>query len=276
VERVLKAAVVLLVAVFFAGMWGLYLRRHLVEQPSTGLQAGYDNLLQPEENERNMTWGIYLGPTRVGRSHTRIVRQATSAVRIESTTQLSPGATRAVASITGSEEPVVMNFHAEVAPLRGLQSFHVDVEALGVKLDGRVEDESLVLSGKVGSTAVKESLPMGRKPVVASSFSPVSSVSDITEESIGQSWQVSIVQPLTGQVQQVTVTPVASTMVPVDLERDAEPERVFKLRFELDNRYWGAWVRADGEPLLQQLPPPLPLVLRREDINEKALQTLTL
>jgi hypothetical protein len=65
-------------------------------------------------------------------------------------------------------------------------------------------------------------------------------------------------------------------MVPVDLERDAEPERVFKLRFELDNRYWGAWVRADGEPLLQQLPPPLPLVLRREDINEKALQTLTL
>jgi hypothetical protein len=275
-ERALKSAAVLVLACFFALMWGLYLQRQIMTRPTANLNPGYENLLRPQEEERVMVWGIYFGNTRVGRTRTRIVRESSSAMRISSNTRLSPGATRAVASLTGRDEPIVMEFQAEVAPLRGLQHFHLEVEALDIALNGRMLNGTLQLTGNVGGRKLKESMPMGRNPVVGSTFSPISSVSDITKDNIGESWQFTIVQPLTGELQKVSVTPVTSTMVPVESGPDAEPEPVFKLQFRWNENNWSAWVRADGEPLVQQLPPPLPLTLRREDINDAAINQLRL
>jgi hypothetical protein len=275
-ERALQSLTVLALAVFCALMWGIHVQREALTSTSAGLQATYTNLLAPEEDERSTVWGIYFGSAKVGSTHTDIVREGRSAIRISSTTRLSPEAAQVVSTLTGRDEPLEMVFQATITPLRGLRTFHITVEGLDVILHGNRKGDSLVVSGTVGGRKVRETLPMGRQTVVGSMFSPVSSVSTITAENIGQSWNLAIVQPLTGELQQVSVAPVASTMVPVDLETGAEPEPVFKLRFQWQRRVWHAWVRADGEPLMQQLPPPLPLTLRREDINKKALAELRL
>lgn len=273
--RFLQSAAVLAIACFFALMWGVYLRANLFA-PASGLgaPAGYDSLLEPGQERRTMTWGIYLGELRVGSSTTDIRRESGDLTAIRTTTRFTDRVTRAVRLLAPVEGDLVVEFRADVSPLLGLRSFRLNVDALDILLQGIPQDDGLRLTGHAGDRAIRETLPFERRNVVSSTLTPVAAAEGLTEASLGQSWEVTMVVPLTSQVRTVQVTPVERRTLVVSTEPDAEPEPVFKLQFRMGADSWVAWVRADGDPLVQTLPPPLPVVLRREDLNTDALGQL--
>jgi hypothetical protein len=272
-ERFLKNAIVLLIAAFFAVMWGAYLRANLFA-PSAGAGPGYSSLLEPGQDSRSMTWGIFLGEARVGRCTTVIRRQTPDLTSIETTTHFSRQVAKLVKLIASVQGDLVVVFRAEVTPLKGLQSFSLQVDALDVLLQGIVRGEELDVTGHAGERKIREKLRYERSGVVSSTASPVAVAGGLTEDSLGKPWTVSMVMPLTSELRTVEVTPVEQRTETISTDAGAEPEPVFLLSFRMGSDTWMAWVRADGEGLVQTLPPPLPVVMRREDLNSEAIGQL--
>jgi hypothetical protein len=259
--------VVLAVSCFCAVMWALLIRANLSRPALPNSPPDYGALLAPGETERVEQWGIYLGPQRVGGSTMRIAREGDGAISIATEVRADLG--QAARYMVGSAGPFKVELHAEVSPLRGLRSWEVNSEALDARVLGVVRGDRMLIRGRLRGRTVKTDLPYEPGRLISEAFSPLTAMPPLDERQVGRSWSMAVLNPVTGDIQDVTVHVVRSLEVRIG----GEPVRVFQLDFEVPNGKWPSWVTGQGRVLMQGT--PFGLTLRREDLPAQVLRVLT-
>ena len=265
--RVAGAAVVLAVSCFCAVMWALLIRAHLPGPATSGPRPDYADLLAPGEQERSAQWGIYLGLQRIGGSTMRVARETDGTISLTTEVQANLGpAAKYIAGFVGALE---VEFRAIVSPLRGLLSWQLQSEALDASVLGVVRGDRMLIKGRLRGRPMDSEIPYEPGALVSEAFSPLTAVPSLDEQQVGQSWSVSVLNPVTGDFQDVTVRIVRSR----DVRIDGEPVQAFELDFRGPGGQWTCWVTGDGQVLVQGT--PFGLTLRREDLPAEALAALT-
>ena len=266
--RIVRAAVALLIASFFALMWGLVLRERIDLARAVPLAQGYDALLAPDEESRRIVMGIYLGKMRLGATTTNIERRAEGGISVVSKTHL---ALREAAKGLGfAAQDIEMEFEADISPLTGLRSFRVRSDAFGLRLVGAVQGEELLIRGQFGGRPFETSIDTWEKLVLSDPLSPMSGPSDLSADRLGDAWAMHVVNPFLQEVERVTVR-LSSYR---DIEVGGEQVRVFKLTFHARGRRWHAWLDEGGDVILQSTPLPLGIMLVREDLPPELIDAL--
>ena len=256
-ERLARYTLIFAVAVFWAAMWGTLLRRHLPGPPAqTGL-PDYEQLLPPDEQERETEWDVHFGGRVIGTSHVRVRREPGGVLNLRTITRVE---SRAVALATGLTEPLEVEFEARISPLRGLLFFAVSSDAPPINLVGRPEGEMIELRGRAGGQNVQTTVPGQVRAFLGNSLSPMAPLSDLDEADVGRRWSVSLLNPLTGQMERTAVEVTEARTVPLD----GEEANCFELTFTSPTGRWRSWVAEDGQVLVQGT--PVGLVLRRRDL----------
>lgn len=256
--RILRDILVLGIAAFFAVMWGLMLRKKMVLAPAQPVRPNYDRLLGPEEDSRTITFGIYRGASRLGRTRTTMRRQ-NGALQLQSDTRFELG--DLVKFMAPDAQNLEITFSAHISPLSGLRYMRVNCPQLDVSLRGFVQEEQLQVQGRVGGQKVSHSVPYRKQPFVGETLSPMSGLPDLNRASPDEVWTMHVVNPLLGSVQEVRVTLIRTR----EVEVGEKTIRVHELGFRGAGRSWGACVMGDGDVLVQGT--PFGLTLRREDIS---------
>lgn len=264
--RILKNVGVLAITCFFAFMWGLRLRENLIEQSTPSLQPNYDRLLATEEDERSELWGIYLtDQVSVGTVRATFRRQYDGSI----TTQVVTTLRRSLAELLGFDKGVDLIYHSEYSPLIGLSSFSVFCDAAELQLLGRIEKGEIRLSGWLAQERIEEVLPYDAGDVTGTVLTPTFATPTLQKQ-LGQRWAVRVVDPLTGGVRRIDITVVQKTQATLDEE--GPPETIYKLNYVMGRSSWYAWVRENGQAIVQGA--PLPVVLRREDLPQEVIRNL--
>ncbi len=263
---ILKYSVVVVIAVFFAAMWGLLLREHLVTPPATGLMPDYGKLLGPDEQERRSDWDVYFAGRQVGSSQVRVTRSDSGAITIRSESELE--IPLPLGGRTGAGGAVDLSFEAGVSPLFGLRSVEVNSDWLALHLFGTVKGEKMLLSGHLGERRIRSAVPCAGGGFAGDMLSPLAAVGRLDEGQLGRTWTASMVNPLLGRLQDVSVTVLSSTEVPLGGERT----RCYRLIFAGGGSQWSSWVKEDGEVLVQGT--PFGVVLRRRGLPATVLEQL--
>jgi hypothetical protein len=266
--RLVKYALVFSIASFFAVMWGLLLRAHVPTPVAAPVRPDYDNLLKLDEEERFTRWGIYLGPKRVGRADMTVARLQDGTVSVRAVSELKlDTASRLLFGLSGKLDVL---FGATVSPLRGLLAFNMKSKLLKSDLQGSVRGGEILLTGHVGDQRVRTSLPYDEDKLLGEAFSPLTSLPELKKSQVGQRWTMSMLNPITGALEDVTAT-VRSYK---DIDLAGDDVRVFELSFSARTNHWSSWVTEDGEILVQGT--PFGLTLRREDLPRQAIASLSL
>jgi len=252
--RLLRTTVALSIACFFALMWGFLLRERISYAPPPPLSRSYSSLLRKDEQSKRILMGIYFGKARIGRSMTTIEKKEDS-VELLSTTSLN------AKQLGAADRDVEIEFKARFSPLKGLRSFRATSKALALDIMGSAQGDILTVRGTFGGKRVRMKLDNSQGPTLSSLLSPFGGLSKPSEQRVGESWSMNMVNPLAGTVETVTAQ-LSSSM---DLEVSGGKVRVYKITFFAGGQRWHAWVDEDGEILVQDTPLPLPIVLVRED-----------
>jgi hypothetical protein len=166
--------------------------------------------------------------------------------------------------VFGGLRRLVVQFHARIDPVDGLQSFAVSAPLLSTNIRGAAIGTSIRLTGKLAGSRIQLSLPRDEHRMFGEALSPLMAVPQLTEEHVGRSWAVDFVNPLAGDLQTATVT-VWNVQT---LELEGVPRELYRLGFALGDKTWGCWVTGDGEVLVQGTPFGLTLV--RSDLSAEA------
>ena len=105
--------------------------------------------------------------------------------------------------------------------------------------------------------------------MISEAFSPLTAVPSLDEQQVGGNWSVALLNPVTGDFQDVAVRVARSQ----NLRIDGESVKAFRLDFQAPVGEWVCWVTGDGQVLVQGT--PFGLTLRREDLPPEALRALT-
>jgi len=265
--RLAGAAVVLAISCFCAFMWALLIRAHLPGPEPPGLRTDYADLLAPGEQERSARWGIYLGDQRIGSSQMQVARQADGTIVLTTKVAANLGpATKYVAGFVGVLD---VEFRAVVSPLRGLLSWRAQSEALDANVQSVVREGRMLVKGRLAGRRVDSELPYEPGGLVSEAFSPLAAIPPLAESQVGRSWAVSVLNPVTGDLQDVSVR-IKRTKA---LRIGESQVTAFELDFQGPGSQWGCWVTEEGEVLVQGT--PFGLTLRREDLPAEALDALT-
>ena len=224
-DRALKGLLVLGVTAFFAVMWGMLIRSHVVVPAEALVGPDYGRLLAPDQKERVESWGIYMGTTRIGRSDTTFTREDDGMLNVATDARLKLGAAAMVLpKLSGTLD---LQFRAEISPLRGLLRFQVASDRLDSALHGTVYEGELLLRGNVAAEKINTAVPYDANRLVADVFSPLATFPELAGAQIGRSWSLDMVNPIAGSVQEVVVA-VTRTRT---LTLDAEQVNVYRLSF---------------------------------------------
>ncbi len=266
-RNLLSYCLVLVIAAFFALMWGLQLRRHLpAEPPEEGLRAEFTELLPPGQSRRSSRWDIYLSGGRVGSSEVQIRREEAGTFKVNSTSEITIGP--AAGWLLGFTGHVDLRFSADISPVTGLRFLQIESEVLDIQLIGSVREGRLTLRGHMGSQDVRTDMPYKAGRFLGDMLSPLTPVRELSEDQIGRSWTVEMINPLAAEVQQVQVTVLRSK----EILLSGESTRCFQLLFSTGRNRWTSWVRGNGEVLVQGT--PFGFVLRRGDLPPAARRLL--
>jgi hypothetical protein len=243
-DRAIKFTLVLAVTVFFAVMWGMLLRRHLVLVAPAAFQPSYESLLRPDENERVEHWGVYFVGSRIGQSELKVSRNAEGEIDVVSTTSITIDP--ALHVLLGLPAKLDVRFEASISPLVGLRNFQVSADSINTRLFGMIVDDKLSIVGHVAAQHITTDLPYSSSVFLGDVFSPFSSLPELSKADVGRSWSVDMVNPLAGGVQHVSVTVGARRQI----ELDGKRTRVYR----------------QGTPF--------GLTIRREDLSEEVVRQL--
>lgn len=263
--NIFKNIFVLGAAVFFAVMWGLLIRKHVAG--GQAVAPDYSRLLGPGEQRRETTLGIYFLGQRFGKTHTVMTRGSDRGLTIRSETEieLNPG----LKPVTGISGKIDLEFVAHVGPLSGLERLSFRSRKLNLNLHGYRRDGSLAMTGSLGQEQISTTLSLDESRFVTGIFSPLSGLPRLSENAVGQEWQLHMVNPIFGQVEKVTARLESSRTVTLDLEE----VRVFRLSLSTSTNSWESWLTEDGQILVQGT--PIGLTLKREDVDPKVIESLT-
>ena len=265
-EKLIKNAIVLAAAAFFAVMWGLVIRQRIAAQQVDMLGAVYDTLLAPGQQRRESTFGIYFMGRRFGGTQAVVARQPDDSIRAESVTEIDVGP--AMEPIIGVSGAVKIRFDVIVEPLSGIRHFSLACRELGVRLFGMRRGDELSIEGSVRGKTVHTALPFDQRQFLTGMFSPMGGLPELNEEAVGAAWRLHVVNPLLGGVERVTAKVESSMLVPTD----SGTMRVFLISLSTSGSRWHTWVNADGEVLVQGT--PIGLTLRREDIEPSVMRAI--
>jgi hypothetical protein len=265
-QRIGRLAGLLAIAAFFAIMWGLLLRDHLRTQSAAQLRPNYDNLLKPGEEERNTAWGIYFGAVRIGHLSMKVARETdgTITVRTDAAISISQAA-RYIVGVAGNLDA---GFQATISPLRGLMFFQIDSKLLNAAVQGSVRENEIYLIGHIGAERIRTSLPYNQDRLLGEALSPLTALPALKESQVGRSWDIDMVNPITGSVQKVTIAVAGSKRVILR----GEKVTAFELTFVAGANRWASWVTEDGDVLVQGT--PFGLTMQREDLPASVLSEL--
>jgi hypothetical protein len=246
--RLIKYGLVAGITVLFAVMWGLTIRANLPAYSEFVIQPDYDRLLPEGEEERNEVWDIYFEMLRIGESELTVSREGDGSLLLHSRLRADVGA--ATQFITGSAGAFELDFHARVSPITGLTSFDAMSEMLDLQVFGNVRDGNLHLTGNLGADRIRATLPFDEKKVMGQLLSPMTALPELSEDQIDRPSVVELFNPLTGRMQDVTLTITGAQ--PIELE--GEETTAFTLRAVMGRSRWNSWVTGDGDVLIQGTP----------------------
>lgn len=266
-QRAGKLAALFAVTAFFAVMWGLLLRDHLRTQSAAQMRPNYDSLLKPGEQERNTDWAVYFGTTRIGLLTMKVWREPDSTITVRTNAAITISqAARYVVGITGDLD---LEFQATISPLRGPMFFQVNSKLLDAALQGTVRDNEIHLAGHLGPERIRTSLPYEQDTLLGEALSPLTALPELKESQVGRSWDINMVNPITGAVQKVTIAVAGSKKIVLN----GSKVRAFELTFVAGASHWASWVTEDGDVLVQGT--PFGLIMKRQDLPESVLSELT-
>jgi len=244
----IRHTIVLAVAAFFAVMWGLLLRENLFPKEPPRIGPDYESLLPAGEKQRSARWRIMFAGKQIGHSETTVTRSDGDSLRIEANTTVSiPPSMRLVLGASGTFD---IAFEADISPLRGLESVEVRSNRLDLNVLGTVRENTLTLTGHSGRRRINATLPYEPHRFMAEAFSPLAGVPRLRRSDLGKEWTVDMLNPITGNVVEVTATPIASIEVSLADGR----RRAFKVLFTARNAQWVSWVDDRGRLLVQGTP----------------------
>ncbi len=264
--RLGRLAVLLAITAFFAVMWGLLIKQHLRTASATEMRPNYDNLLGPDEQERSSAWGIYFSGLRIGRLDMRVRRETDGTIEVRTTAAVSINA--AARYIVGVSGDLDAKFLATISPLRGLMFFQVDSKLLDASLRGSVHENEIMLVGHVGEERIRTTLPYDPDTLFGEALSPLTALPELRESQVGRSWTIDMVNPITGDVQKVTIAVAGSKRIVLG----GKKVRAFDLTFTAGSSRWASWVTESGEVLIQGT--PFGLTMQREDLPADVLGDL--
>ncbi|MCD6416708.1 MAG: hypothetical protein J7M08_08450 [Planctomycetes bacterium] len=266
-EKLLRYATAAAITVFFATTWGLLLRQRLPAEQSGSIRADYDQLLPPGQTERSSQWDVLFAGARVGASTLKITRDETGDIEISSDTEIKlPASLGFLLGVAGR-----IDFHslARVAPLRGLEYLELKSERFDTLMIGVVKEGKLSLRGHVRGKRTRSSFAYRPGAMLGSMISPLAPLRDFDDKLVGRSWQVEMINPLTGEPEQVTVKARSSCAV----QLDSGPATCFNLFFTNGDLQWSSWVTADGQLVMQGT--PFGIALRRRGLPQQTLEKLS-
>ncbi|MBS3762317.1 MAG: hypothetical protein KGZ25_03325 [Planctomycetes bacterium] len=264
--KMVRDATILLVACFFALMWGLYLREHIPTETGTTLKPDYESLLPEGQTKRKTVMGIYMSGERRGKTVTEVKKTESGTITVESLTQLELGDLKKI--IIPGGKTVDVNFRATISPLTGLRTISLTSKSLGTSLLGRRQEGVLKLDGNVAGQKIHSKVPFESEPVLSQTFSPLAGLPDLGRVDEGRVWTIHVVNPLLGSVKSVKIRHAKIQNVTVD----GEQYQLHRLDMKMGTHIWKAWVRPDGEVLYQGT--PFGLSLLRENIGKDWQQAL--
>jgi hypothetical protein len=265
-QRVGKLAVLFAITALFAVMWGLLLREHLRTQSAAQMRPNYDNLLSPGEQERNTAWGIYFGSVRIGLLTMKVSRERDGTIIVRTVAAIAISqAARYFVGVAGNLDA---EFQATISPLRGPMFFQVNSKLLDAALQGTVRENEIHLVGHLGAERIKTSFPCDEGTLLGEALSPLTALPQLKESQVGRSWDINMVNPITGAVQKVTIAVAGSKRVVLN----GRKVRAFELTFIAGTNHWASWVTEDGDVLVQGT--PFGLTMQREDLPASVLSEL--
>jgi hypothetical protein len=254
------------IAAFFAVMWALMVRAHMPAGGRAAVRPNYGALLRPDEDRRVENWGVYFGEVRIGSSQVTTERLGDGTISVLSEAQARlPATTRLLFGVTGTLD---LEFQATVSPLRGPLSFRVKSDLLNVSLEGVVQPGKILLGGNLGGRRISTTVPYDPDKLLGEALSPLATVPELKESAVGTTWTMSLVNPVSGQVQEVTGTVADARRV----KYGGREVTAFELRLQYGTSQWTSWATQDGQVLIQGT--PFGLTLRREDVDPETLAAL--
>jgi hypothetical protein len=258
--------VVLGIAAFCATMWGLLIRGHISVEPHSRLVPDYDSLLPPGETERTTTWGIYLAEARIGDAVLEVQRQDDGTIWLKNRTRI--GVPGVMHYVLGTNDDLTVEFQTGISPLTGPEYFQLSSESHDVRLFGNVVGDSMTVTGFVRGEEIRASLPYDKGTLLNELLSPLVSTPELSEDTVGYSRTVDMVNPLSADIEKVTLT----VMAPQEIPFEGEPVKVFRLSFATARAMWSTWITEASDVLVQGT--PFGIVLRREDLPADAEREL--
>ncbi len=265
-ERALRYLFVLACAAFFAVMWGQLLKRNLDFGARSGFRFDYASLLRPDEQERTTQWTVTFRGLTIGRSEMEIRRVGEGQIRISSNTELKVGPV--VGQVFGASGDLDLQFRASVSPLRGLQSVYASSDALDLQVQGVVNEGTIILNGSAGGELVNTRVPFDEDQTLSDALSPMAALPELNEAREGESWDLRMLNPLIGSVQEVRVTVMGAT----EAEIEGRTRRVLHLRFSTGANSWSTLALEDGEVISQGT--PFGVTFRRADLPADLMRRL--
>lgn len=252
------------VTIFFAVMWGLHIRSQVTLPGGEGGSLDYSRLLGPGQTEVNRSYGIYFFGSRLGATDTHIEEEADGTIRVQNITNLKPGS--GIERVLNVSVDVTIEFSARASPLSGIKHFSLFSQELGVMLNGRPSDDGFRVTGRFRGDNVNMTVPVSERRFIGGLLSPMAGLPELSAETVGRTWQITMVNPLEGSVQNVQVKVQHRRSVSVDSEEWA----IYRLELSAGGKTWQSWVRENGELLIQGT--PFGLTLRQEDLPEAVLE----
>lgn len=265
-QKVGRLTVMLAITAFFAAMWALLLREHLRTRSAASMRPNYDNLLKPGEQERNTAWGIYFGGIRIGRLKMNVWREADGSIVVR--TEAKIAISQAARYVVGVAGDLDAEFQATISPLRGPMFFEVNSKLLDAALQGTVREGEIHLVGHLGAERIRTSFPCEQDTLLGEALSPLTALPQLKESQVGRTWDINMVNPITGKVQKVNIA-VASSKKVILNDRKV---RVFELTSTAGTNHWASWATEDGDVLVQGT--PFGLTMQREDVPASVLSEL--
>jgi hypothetical protein len=265
-SKVVNSSLALGIAAFFAIMWGSLLLEHAVVEPAVDSPYNWGSLLQPDEPEKSHRWDILFGQRTVGTSHFTIRREEGGLLAVRNETQITVDpALRYVLGLAGT---VDITFAAQASPLTGLRMVQLVSDALDTNLLGRRAEGSIKLMGRVGEQRVDTELPYDVEAFVGDLLSPVAPLQKVSDNDLGRSVTLDVINPLAGRMEKVTMTVAQSAKLRIG----AREATCYRLAFAAGSARWHSWVTSDGQMLVQGT--PFGLTMKRHDIPPDALDDL--
>lgn len=258
--RIVRDLIIVLIACFFAVMWGLMIRENLANPGTSGAKPDYTALLDEGQKSRQITMGIYRGNVRIGQTRSNIQRDQ-NGIRVQNMTELRLG--DMLSYLAPDLDELRIKSTADISEIVGLKTVSVHCPQLDVRVQGVVRDKRLKLGGIVAGQKISRDIFLGNRPMLTEALSPLSRLPNLSTASPGDRWTMHVLNPLVGGVQAVRLTLVATH----ERRVNQKPTILHQLSFSAGSRRWGACIDADGRVLAQGT--PVGLTLRREGMSEE-------